>query len=43
MGRIEYRSGEIYQGEFEKGKRVGRGTILEADGNSLYSGTWKNG
>lgn len=27
-GRVEYRNGEIYQGEFEKGKRTGRGTVL---------------
>lgn len=38
-GRVEYRNGEIYQGEFENGRRTGRGTLLQNadEGQVLFS------
>ena len=37
--KIRYKNGDIYEGEFVKGKRQGEGTYFFSDGEK-YSGQW---
>ena len=40
-GKVTYPGGDIYYGEFTKGKRWGKGIWTSADG-TITKGTWKN-
>ena len=37
--KIQYKNGDVYEGEFVKGKRQGEGTYIFSDGEK-YSGQW---
>jgi len=41
LGKLIYGNGNIYEGQFENGKRHGTGTLILSDGGS-YIGEWKN-
>ena len=40
-GKVTYPGGDIYYGEFTKGKRWGKGIWTSVDG-TITKGTWKN-
>ena len=44
FGKMTYASGEVYEGEWKRGKRHGKGKTTEADGDKkTFENTWRNG
>ena len=42
-GKLYYKDGTYYIGEFKKGERNGKGKLYYANGNIKYEGNWING
>jgi hypothetical protein len=40
-GTFRYLNGDVYNGEWNEGKKNGRGTLIWADGD-VYDGEWKD-
>lgn len=43
IGTFTYLSRKQYQGEWAAGKQNGRGKLLDANGNTLREGVWREG
>ena len=43
LGRMIYANGDIYKGEWNEGKRSGKGFWKSLKGDYSYEGDWKNG
>ncbi len=41
LGKMTYKSGVVYEGEFKAGKRHGKGTCYLTNGNK-FTGFWEN-
>lgn len=41
-GKISYRNGDSYEGDWLEQKKHGFGTIIFAKDNNVYSGFWKD-
>ena len=42
IGRFEYHDGSIYEGDWHENKKHGRGKLIEADGFTVYNGSWES-
>ena len=39
---MHYVTGEVYKGNWENGKRHGKGTMYDQNGRIIQSGNWEN-
>lgn len=42
FGRMEYPDGDVYEGDFQRGRRHGIGTYFKAESSTRYEGQWED-